>query len=70
VTVVTVTHNINSAVLASRTVLALKEGSVAFYGPAGSFIDIEILQEIYEKPFVLVRHPQQDRNMVAPEAPQ
>lgn len=69
VTIVSVTHDINSAVLTSRTVLALKNGAVAYSGPAEEFMDEDILRRIYEKPFSLMRHPRYGRTIIAPEVP-
>jgi iron complex transport system ATP-binding protein len=69
VTVVSVTHDINSAVLTSRIVLALKGGRVAFYGPAENFMNEKVLQDIYEKTFSLIKHPGYDRTIIAPEVP-
>lgn len=69
VTIVSVTHNINSAVLTSRTVLALKGGGVAFCGPAEEFMNEEVLRIIYEKSFSLMRHPLYGRTIIAPEVP-
>jgi iron complex transport system ATP-binding protein len=69
VTVVSVTHDINSAVLTSRSVLALKRGAVAFNGPAEEFMNEEILQSIYEKSFSLMEHPRYGRTIIAPEVP-
>ena len=69
VTIVSVTHDINSAVLTSRTVLALKGGMVAFCGPAEEFMDEEVLRNIYEKSFSLMNHPQYGRTIIAPEVP-
>ncbi len=69
VTVVSVTHDINSAVLTSRRVLALKDGAVAFCGCADKFMNNEILQKIYEKSFLFVKHPRTGKTIVAPEVP-
>jgi iron complex transport system ATP-binding protein len=69
VTVVSVTHDINSAVLTSRTVLALKNGKIAFCGPAQEFMNEEILRNIYEKSFSLMKLPRYDRTIIAPEVP-
>lgn len=69
VTVVSVTHDINSAVLTSRTVLALKDGVVAFCGPAQEFMNEGILWNIYEKSFSLMKHPLYGRTIIAPEVP-
>jgi iron complex transport system ATP-binding protein len=69
VTIVSVTHDINSAVLTSRTVLGLKDGKVAYCGPAEKFMKKEILERIYEKPFSLMKHPENNRTIVVPEVP-
>lgn len=69
VTIVSVTHDINNAVLTSRQILALKRGSVAFWGPAEDFMDREILGKVYDKSFSLMKHPQHDRTIIVPEVP-
>jgi iron complex transport system ATP-binding protein len=69
VTIVSVTHDINSAVLTSRRVLALKNGSVAFYGHPEEFMNNDILQNVFEKAFTFIQHPQQGKTIVAPESP-
>jgi iron complex transport system ATP-binding protein len=69
VTIVSVTHNINSAVLTSRTILALKHGAVAFCGPSEDFMRGEILHKIYDKSFELMSHPRYGRTIIAPEVP-
>ncbi len=69
ITIVSVTHDINSAVLMSRRVLALKDGAVAFCGCADKFMNNEILQKIYEKSFLFVKHPRTGKTIVAPEMP-
>jgi iron complex transport system ATP-binding protein len=69
ITVISVTHDINSAALTSRRVLALKDGAVAFCGCADKFMDNEILQKIYEKSFLFVKHPRTGKTIVAPEVP-
>jgi iron complex transport system ATP-binding protein len=69
VTIISVTHDINSAVLTSRKIVALKKGAVAFCGAAEDFMRRDILQGIYDKPFHLMRHPQYDRTIIVPEVP-
>jgi iron complex transport system ATP-binding protein len=69
VTIVSVTHNINSAVLTSRTILALKSGAVAYCGPAEEFMNGNILEGIYDKPFERMNHPRYGRTIIAPEVP-
>jgi iron complex transport system ATP-binding protein len=68
-TVVSVTHDINSAVLTSRRILALKNGVVVFCGFVDKFMNNEILQKIYEKSFLFMKHPQTGKTIVAPEVP-
>jgi len=68
-TIISVTHDINSAVVTSRTVLALKDGTVAYDGPAEGFMREDVLCAIYEKPFELMTHPGSGRTIVAPEVP-
>lgn len=69
VTIVSVTHDINSAVLTSRTVLGLKNGVVEFCGPTEEFMKEETLERIYEKSFSLMKHPRYDRTIIIPEVP-
>ncbi len=69
VTVVSVTHDINSAVLTSQKVLALKAGMVAFYGATESFMQEDVLKKIYDKSFSLMQHPKYNRIIIAPEVP-
>ncbi len=67
ITIVSVTHDINSAVLMGRCILALKGGKVAFYGGTDEFMNNKLLEEIYEKSFLFVRHPQTGKSIVVPE---
>jgi len=67
VTIITATHDINSAVLWSRRILALKNGAVHFCGSPEEVMDKEILQGIYETSFLLVKHPRTGTFIVAPE---
>lgn len=69
VTIVSVTHDINSAVLTSGKILALKKGAVAFWGSADRFMDVETLSKIYDKPFSLMQHPRHARRIIVPEVP-
>jgi iron complex transport system ATP-binding protein len=66
-TLVAVTHDINHAVLLSGRILALKGGRVVFWGPSGDIINQGILQEIYEKPFRFLPHPENGRPFLVPE---
>lgn len=66
-TIISVTHNINHATLLSRRILALKRGSIAFYGPSEGIIREGILEEIFERSFRFLSHPQTGRPFVVPE---
>jgi len=67
VTVVSVTHDINSAALTSERIVALKEGSVGFSGSVEQFMDNEVLQRVYGKPFQFMSHPRTGGLLVVPE---
>ena len=67
VTIVSVTHDINAAALTSDRIVALKHGSVVFSGPAGKLMNNEVLEAIYDKPFLFTRHPQTDMPIVVPQ---
>jgi len=67
VTIVSVTHDINSAAFLSKRILALKEGCVVFCGPSEDIMDNKILKKIYEKNFLFVKHPQDEGLVVVSE---
>ncbi len=56
-TVISVTHDINSAVTWSERVLALRGGAVKFCGNAREVMDNNVLKEVYGKEFLFVTHP-------------
>jgi len=66
-TIVSVTHDINSAVLTGNRVLALKAGEVVFDGSARELIHPRLLETIYETSFLLMDHPGTGRPIIAPE---
>jgi iron complex transport system ATP-binding protein len=67
VTIVSVTHDLNHAVLETDRVIALKEGRVAFNGPPAEIMKPAVLQEIYGTPLLLVDHPQSGVPMIVPQ---
>ncbi|MEA2102036.1 MAG: ABC transporter ATP-binding protein [Thermodesulfobacteriota bacterium] len=69
VTVISVTHDINSAVLTGRRVLALKDGRVAFMGDAGALMNNDVLCRIYDKEFLFMKHPETGDSIIAPQVP-
>ncbi len=68
VTVLSVTHDINSAVLYSKRVLALKHGRVAFHGAPGELMNNLTLSAIYDKTFTFAAHPETGAPLIVPEA--
>jgi len=67
ITIISVTHDINSAVQWSDRILALKEGTIAFYGRAEDVMNNKILKRIYKKPFLFVKHPQTGIPVIVPD---
>jgi iron complex transport system ATP-binding protein len=68
-TILSVTHDINRAVLTSSRVVALKNGAIVFCGPPDEFMNNDVLQDIYDISFTLVRHPVHGKTIVAPAVP-
>jgi len=66
-TIISVTHEINNAVHWSDRILALKEGGLVFFGRAKEIMNNEILEKVYEKPFLFVKHPQTGTPVIIPE---
>ncbi len=57
ITVVLVTHDINLGSVFGRTVVALKEGSVAFEGQSSEFMENSVLEKLYDIKFSLLKTP-------------
>ena len=68
VTIVSVTHDVNRAVLDSDRIVAIREGEVVFCGPAAEVMDGDVLRRIYDTSFLLVDHPQARLRVVIPPA--
>lgn len=67
VTILSVTHDVNSAVLSSSRIVALHEGTVAYSGPAREVMSNKVLNALYGKDFLFVEHPVKKVPMVVPE---
>jgi iron complex transport system ATP-binding protein len=65
-TIVTVTHDLNNALAASSTVLALRQGRVAFHGPCAEVVSEERLADIYGTSFELVPCAERSLPLVLP----
>ncbi len=68
VTVLSVTHDINHAVLYGKKVLAFKGGAVAFHGAPKDVMNNDTLKRIYGKTFCFAAHPETGLPVIVPEA--
>ncbi|MFC1508748.1 ABC transporter ATP-binding protein [Candidatus Omnitrophota bacterium] len=68
VTIISVTHNINSAALESDRVAVLKNGKVVFSGNAPEIMTNEVLEPVYGKTFTFVDHPVTGSRVIIPES--
>ena len=67
VTILSVTHDINTAALTSDEVLALREGIVVFRGSPQNLVDGAALCELFGQAFHSVGHPVTGQRLVLPE---
>lgn len=58
VTLVSVTHDLNTALTGFSKVLALKEGKVHYFDDSSGLADRTILQELFNHPFAILDHPE------------
>jgi iron complex transport system ATP-binding protein len=68
-TVVSVTHDVNRAVLESDRIVALRDGKVVFCGSPPEIMKPQVLGQIYESSLLLVDHPQAAVPMIVPRMP-
>jgi iron complex transport system ATP-binding protein len=66
-TLLVVSHDINSALLNATHVLALRAGRAVFYGEARDLVNEKTLGEIFSTRFVLADHPTTGLPIVVPE---
>lgn len=66
-TIISVTHDINSAVLQSDKVIILKQGKIMYWGKGQDVMNNEILGQAYDKSFMFVPHPTTGQSIVVPE---
>jgi len=66
-TVIAVSHDINSAVLSSDRILALKEGRIVFWGDVQEVMDPRTLEGIFDTTFTFAEHPVAGIPVVVPE---
>ncbi len=65
-TVICVSHDINSAVLSSHRVLGLKAGSVVFHDAVEALMQPARLAAIFDTEFLFVKHPESGQPLVVP----
>jgi iron complex transport system ATP-binding protein len=66
-TVITVTHDINTAVLTSSRIIALRDGRIIYDGEAHGVMDNQILAEVYDREFKFTVHPDTGNKIAIPE---
>lgn len=66
-TVVSVTHDVNSAMLTGGFVLALRSGAVVWTGPASDLADAAVLEDIFGATFRFLDDPVTGRRLIAPQ---
>ena len=67
-TILTVTHDVNPAVLDSQRILALREGRLVFSGPPEHLMQPDVLRNIYSAELVLMPHPSTGQPIILPPA--
>lgn len=67
VTVITVTHDINDAVLSGDRIIALKNGAVVFSDQPDALMKEAVLKAIFDKKFEFIKHPHRDIDIIIPE---
>lgn len=66
-TIISVTHDINNAVLQSDKIVILRQGKVMYWGKAQDVMKNEILEPAFDKTFTFVAHPSTGQSIVVPE---
>lgn len=65
-TMISVTHDVNRAALQSDRIVALRQGRVAFVGRPEEIMKPDVLQSIYDTPFLMVDHPRTGLPVIVP----
>jgi len=67
VSIISVNHDINGAMLSSKEILALKDGSVAFFCRNKDEVNKDMLEGIYEHKFTCINQPDTGVSVFFPE---
>ncbi len=68
-TILSATHDINSAVLHSQKIIALKEGELCFFGSPKDIMNNDKLYKLYGKTFLFIDHPVARIPIILPGGP-
>ncbi|MBN1257986.1 MAG: ABC transporter ATP-binding protein [Planctomycetes bacterium] len=66
-TIIAITHDINSALLSDGEILAIKEGKDVYQGPAGGILSADKLENIYGTGFLKLQDSRLPQFLVLPE---
>ena len=66
VTVVMVSHDLNGTARYAKSVIAMKNGRIAFTGDRADFITAATLESVFDVPFDVIPRPNSDRSFVLP----
>ena len=66
-TIVTVTHDINEAILSGGKMVMIRDGKIMFTGSPGIAVSTGKLEELFGKEFVYCKHPLTGDLMVLPD---
>lgn len=69
VTVVAVTHDVNSAAMESDRIVALRDGRTVLAGSPQEVMRTDVLEQIYGTQLLLVQHPVTGLPLIVPQSP-
>ncbi len=70
ITIICVTHDLNSAILSADEMIALQEGKIVFHGSPAEIMNEKILEDIYSKKFTFASHPATGQKIIVPDKPE
>jgi len=56
-TILLVTHDVNAAAQFGTSLMGLREGRIAYWGPAAQFLDVRHLHALYDTSFHIIDAP-------------
>ena len=59
ITILLVTHDVNAAAQFGTSLLGLREGRIAYWGPAAEFLEVQHLKALYDTTFHIIDAPTQ-----------